>query len=294
MLETLTANQERKINIIANRYIRELTKPPRFARRAITAWLEVAYAMYDLPVPGRVEIVDSPFAALSLASELTGTRQTDVDWCGIAVGGWVSFYDYFAEIGVLTADEFADVAKLRDFGRVAWDSVLLDECAIVIRRPKALRVDDEGNLHALKGPAIEWRDGERDYAYHGTWVPERMVRDPRGYSRAEYSAITNTEERRALSEIAGWDWVVDLVGGSVTDAWTDPATRLTYELIAAADGQRLLRKQSPKLANGKQPTYLEPVHEELKTARAARKWQATTLTPAQCEADPELRYGQET
>lgn len=294
MLETLTATQERGLDRIANRYIAELTRPPRFTRRAIDAWLTVAYSLYGLPVPARVEIVDSPFAALQLAAELTGQKQAATDWCGIADGGWLSFYEYFADINILSAEEFADAAKLRDFGRVAWDSVLLDECAIVIRRPKSLRVDDEGNMHSTSGPAIEWRDGEKDFAYHGTWVPERMVLDPRGYSAAEYAAITNTEERRALSEIAGWEWVIELIGGSTVDTWTDPVTKLRYDLIACSDGQRLLQKQSPRLANGKQPTYVEPVHEGLRTARAARKWQATSLAPADCEADPELRYGQET
>lgn len=292
-LGTLTEDQELLFQKIADRYIAELTEPPPFDRAPVLAWLDVAYGLYDRSRPARVEIVKSPHAALLLASELTGEAQTTLDWCGVGNGGWVAFYEYFATIGVLTAEEIAPVLALRDFGRVAWDSVLLDECAIVILRPSRLRVDDDGNLHALDGPAIEWGDGERDYAYHGTWIPERFVADPRGHSRAEYLDITNTEERRALSEIAGWDWVVSLLGGSITDTYVDPATSLRYELLSLSDGQRLLRKQSPPLQDGSQPLYLEPVHEELVTARAARKWQATTLSPAECERGPELLYSHE-
>ena len=293
-LKTLTASQERLLARTADRYIRELVKPPPYKKSDIIAWLDVAYGLYDMPRPSRVEIVDSPMRALALASELTGTKEDRLDWCGIVDGGWVSFYDVFAEIGILAADEVDEVIKLRNFGRSAWDSVLLDECAIVIRRPRALRVDDDGNLHSTSGPAIEWRDGERDFAYHGTWIPERMVLAPRKYTKAEYSAITNTEERRALSEIAGWDWVISLLGGKVLDSEKDSRTGLLYELIGCDDGQRLLRKQSPRLANGKQPQYIEPVHESLRTALAARKWQATALTPEQCESDPGLEYGCET
>lgn len=293
MLESLTTAHERTMGSIANRYIRELTDPPRYSKKAILAWLEVAYRLYDLEIPNRIEIVNSPHRALALASELTGAQESSLDWTGVSDGGWLAFYEFFRSIDVLTAEDVADVLALRDFGRSAWDSVLLDECAIVIRRPKQLHVDDDGNLHRTTGPAIEWRDGERDYAYHGTWIPERMVTAPRSYTKAEYLAITNTEERRALSEIAGWDWVVSLLGGTTINEWIDPITRLRYELIACEDGQKLLRKESPQLANRSQPSYIEPVHEDLKTAQAARKWQATTLGVPECEADPGLDYGVE-
>ena len=63
--------------------------------------------------------------------------------------------------------------------------------------------------------------------------------------------------------------------------------------MACSDGSKLLRKQSPPLKLGDQPVYYEPVHEDLRTAQAARKWQATDMTPAQCEADPALSYGVE-
>ena len=292
MLEELTAKQEALMGKVSAEYIRGITKPKPMNRRTLTRWLDVAYGVYDMKRPARVEIAKSPEAALKLASELTGEKMTEMDWCGFSDGGWVSFYDYFARIGLLTKEEAAEVLALRDFGAMAWDSVLLDECAIVIARPKKIALDDDGNLHSLNGPCLLWADGERDYAYHGTWLPERMVMEPRSYTAQEYRAITNTEERRALSEIAGWDWIAKLLGATVLDSWTDPATQLRYELMDAS-GQRLLKKQSPRLANRSQPTYLEPVHEALRTAAGARKWQATRLEPAACDADPALSYGVE-
>jgi hypothetical protein len=293
MLDTLTPAQEKLLDKVADEYIRDLTVARAPDMKAINAWLDVVYKLYDRKRPDRVEVSASPVAALKLASELTGKQQTYLDWCGIGEGGWVSFYDLFHRIGQATDEEIEDVLKLKEFGRVAWDTVLLDECAIVIRRPTLLRVDDSGNLHATDGPCIEWSDGEKDFAYHGTWVPERIIREPKSFTRDEYLAITNTEHRRALGEIAGWGWVADLLGATPIDAWTDPETKLDYELLACSDGSKLLRKQSPKLKGGKQPVYFEPVHEDLKTAQAARKWQATTLAPAQCESDPSLTYGVE-
>jgi hypothetical protein len=291
VLEDLTPEQEALLDKTAEAYIADLTVAREPDMAAINRWLDIVYGLYDMKRPARVEIAASPEAALKLASELTGEKQASMDWCGVGDGSWVSFYDLFHQIGVLTDEEAAEVIALREFGKVAWDSVLLDECAIVIRRPVALRVDDDGNLHSVTDPCLEWADGEKDYAYHGTWVPERIVMAPKSFTKDEILAITNTEERRALGEIATWQWIADQLGAEVVDKWYDRSRRLRYELLSYGTGQKLLRKQSPELKNGKQPIYVEPVHEDLKTAKAARKWQATNLTPAQCERHPELKYG---
>jgi hypothetical protein len=290
LLESLTPKQERLMEEVAQEYIRDLTVPREPDMVIIEKWLAIAYGLYDLQVPERIEIVASPEAACLLASELTGDKIDSLDWCGTGDGGWVSFYDFFTRIGVLSAEESADVLALRDFGRVAWDSILLDECAIVVRRPTAMRLDDRGNLHSTTGPCIEWADGEKDYAYHGTWMPEKVILGAKSYSAKEYLALSNTEQRRAVGEIIGWPKLLEMLGATSVDRWTDAATGLAYELMRTSDGAKFLRKLSPSLKDGSQPSYVEPVHEELRTARAARKWQATRLTAAQCESDPELSY----
>lgn len=294
VLESLTPEQEQLCDDVAAEYIADIVVSRDPDMIAINKWLDIVYGMYDLKRPARVEIADSPFAALKLASELTGSQQSGVDYCGVSDAGWVSFYQYFARIGVLTADESTDLLALRDFMRSAWDTVLLDECAIVIRRPVALRLDDAGNVHGAGKSAIEWADGEKDFAWHGTWVPERIVMDPRSHTLEEYAAITNTEHRRALGESAGWAWVANLLGAKSISTWTDRKTKLSYHLLRCSDGSMLLKKKSPPLKSGEQPTYFEPVHEDLRTARAARKWQAIpALSVAECESDPDLSYAVE-
>lgn len=293
LLENLTPKQAALCEAIAEEYIADIAKPTPPDPVAIERWLDIVYGLYEMKRPARIEIAKSPHAALILATELTGEKQTYMDYCGIVDGGWLAFYDYFKRIEILSQDESADLLALRDFSRVAWDTVLLDECAIIIQRPIALHLDDAGNMHCATGPCIEWADGEKDYAWHGTWVTERIVCSPRSHTKEEYLAITNTEQRRALSESGGWSWVAELLGAKSVDKWTDKKTRLKYDLLRCDDGQQLLSKQSPKLKDGSQPKYLEPVHEDLKTAQASRKWQATTLSAADCEKDPVLSYGTE-
>lgn len=294
-LEVLTEDQEALAVAVADEYIADLTLPTEPDMAVIRRWLKVVYGLYDSDIPPQVILSPSPYDALRLASEFTGEKQTFTDYCGIGEGGWVSFYDYFVRIGVLSADEGGDLLAMREYMRVAWDTVLLDEAAIIIRRPTALRLDDNGQLHGAGQPCIEWADGVKDYAWHGLWVPERIVMDPRSYTRDEYLAITDTEQRRALAESGGWAWIAELLGTSELDRWIDPETGLRYALLSAPGGLRFISKQSPPLKDGSQPVYLEPVHEELLTAQAARKWQAVpSLSPAQCERDPSLRYGSET
>jgi hypothetical protein len=271
-----------------------LDKCPRPNKKAIAAWLKIVYALYDKPVPARVEIVPSPQAALALGTELTGTKQTALDWCGISDAGWVSFADVYNRLGVESDEEFADSRALREFQRGCWDTLLLDECAIIVAFPTSIKRDADGNLHNPKGPCIKWGDGNQDFAWHGVWVPERIVMDPKSYTKAEYLAIKETEVRRALCESAGHTHIVKLLGATETNTWKDPNTSLKYALYKAPSGETWLRKQSPRLQNEKQPYYFEPVHEDLLTAQAARKWQACNQTPAQCEADPVLVYDAET
>jgi hypothetical protein len=297
MLTELTQDQDHLLDVVASEYIDNLTKPaPPPNDAAIRAWLDIAYGLYGSVCPERIEVVGSPYAALTLANSLLDPgeeRMRNTDYTGLGDGGWLAFYEALRRLGVKIEKEFEKpMAALREFSKTCYDTVLLDSCAIVIARP-AMEFDEQGNLHCEDGPALAWMSGEKDYVWHGIWVPERLIMSPRTYSKAEYLAITNTEERRALSEHAGWSWVAELLGAKTVDSWTDPETHLGYILMEVDGGQRLLQKQSPRLKDGSQPTYVEPVHEELKTAQAARKWQATRLTPVECEADPALVFGVE-
>lgn len=293
MLESLTPEQDALCDAVAEEYLKAASTMREPDPVAIRKWLEVVYRLYDMKVPERIEIVASPFAALDLGEKLTGKRVEDTNGCGYGDAGWTAYYDAHHRLGVLSAEEVADTLALRDFQRCAWDTLLLDECAIVVRLPVELNVDAEWNMHSSTGPALKWADGHEEYAWHGTWVDKRVVMDPRSYTREEYLAITNTEVRRALSESGGWEWVASLLDAKVINSWTDPVTGLLYELLAGGE-EKFLRKQSPALKEGAQPTYIEKVHEELVTAQAARKWQAVpSLSPAECEKDPVLTYGVE-
>ncbi len=292
MLEELTPEQEALIPVVVADYMKLLDPPPPIDMEVIQTWLKRVYASYSKPVPERVEVALSPQAALKLATELTGEPQTSLDWVGVSDAGWVSRYDFWHRAGVLTDEECVELLEHKAFMFSAWDTALLDECAIIVARPELIVVDSAGSLHSATGPCIQWKDGEKDFAWHGVWVPEVVIMAPGMIARDEYLAM-NSEVRRAVGEHAGWKYVTELLGAEEVNAWTDPVTGLAYALFHATSGENWIRKQSPRLQDGSQPLYFEPVHEDLKTAQAARKWQAVELSPEECERDPELVYGQE-
>ena len=61
---------------------------------------------------------------------------------------------------------------------------------------------------------------------------------------------------------------------------------------------RLLKMESPQVKDGSSPLYVEPVHPQLVSAQAARKWQFKKLDGAwpevaECNADPRMVFGWE-
>lgn len=306
--ETVSAlkDSERIARTLA--WLGEVSQSPGEATEAtLRAWLEVVYKGESQAVPP-ITIVDSPRAAVALANLLvTGPKVTSLDHSGLADAGWVSYSDAMLRIMEQTEEEAAPSMKLKAYLRMIFDSVLLgfgpnskEGRAILVRHAKCYRRDSGGQLHCKDGPSIEWYDGQRVYFWHSVQVPEKLIMAPESYTADDYRAITSTEVRRAFGERYGWNQVVELIGSTLVNEWTDTATGLAYGLFRTESGaggrrEQWLRKQSPVLMTTQQPIYFEPVHEDLRTAQAARKWQAVPeMRPEDCERDPVLTYGIET
>lgn len=277
-----------------------LKKTPK--KEAVDDWLKLIYDMYSLPVPKLIIYARSPDEAIAIATAAMKKDGEDAGFpvntafSGIYSVAWVAHYTAIKNAGIDDLGEFAaPVSVLENFARNAWDGVLLDNLAIVVKHPSIINTDQDGQLHCATGPAISWGDGICDYYWHGTPVSEKVVMRAAEISKNELLSEKNTEVRRAMFEIIGWDVVAGLLDANCIDTWTDNATGLAYSLFEIGTNfPKLLKKQSPILKTGYQPVYFEPVHEELNTAQAARKWQAVRrMSPSQCETDPSLGFSQE-
>jgi hypothetical protein len=173
---------------------------------------------------------------------------------------------------------------------------------ILTERPSKLRRDDRNRLHCADGKAIEYPDGWGFYVWHGTRVPAKVIESPDSFTAEEIRAEPNSEVARALAERLGWEAFLDKIGAKVIDVYKDKNTGLTYELLDTHRfGElqpRFLRMQSPKLLDESQPWYIEKVHPELKTAKAARAWQFMRLdgtwpSPAECNKGIKVEFSKE-
>ena len=76
------------------------------------------------------------------------------------------------------------------------------ELTVLCERPDALRLDEQGRLHALNRPALSFADDLLLYAWHGTMVPRRVV-DSHFLDAERIVAEPNSELRRMMIERYG-------------------------------------------------------------------------------------------
>src|SRR3989344_5930093 len=71
--------------------------------------------------------------------------------------GWMSFYDYFTEIGIVRLELFDTYKEFIQSG--VYDTIMFDKFVIGCRRPQQISRNTQFVMHSTTGPAISWRDG---------------------------------------------------------------------------------------------------------------------------------------
>ncbi len=242
-------------------------------------WNEM-YAELKRPPP-EIITCPSPPACLKMCREKSTDKKADflgqAFWAATNQGYWA-----WLKAGLMAGVEVTEQQQ----HQLEWWLTLGDgcfwwwafeDCVIACDKPVTFW-DERKRLHNENGPAVEFSDGYALYSWHGARINPRIITDPESFTTEEIRGMTNSEEVRALAEKLGWDRFLEKLGTKTIDTWTDTNTGLTYELLEAAkswgeDQPRWLKMQSPPLFDGTQPYYVEAVHPDLKTAKAARRWQ---------------------
>lgn len=305
MLEELKADQESLLDSVAEEWIQEAHSGEiHIDQRKASSCLKKIYALADLKEPAAV-FMNGPIEAVRFCEEKVNQKVDTFDWFGVGYdSGWLSFYDYFQRIGILERDD-EEFNVMKDFMRSGvWATILFENLAVCIARPAKVSVDGNGNLHCENGPAIVFADGYEEYAWHGTWVAEKIIMRPQTLTRDEILNEKNSEVSRAIAERLGWDEYMKRIDTILIHKWFDPSTSLHYELHDFKDRRfelmpRLLKMESPELKDGTRPLYIEPVDPKLETCQAARKWQfkkedGSWPTVEECNRNPELVFELET
>lgn len=193
--------------------------------------------------------------------------------------GWISFYDYFMRIGI----KHPYFEKYRDWIKSGhWECLLFEDLAVIVCRPSRITKDERGRLHNDKGCSAAWPSGEKYWFWHGTRVNEQIILKPETIKKKQILEEKNSEVSRAIAERLGWDKYLGIIGSKLIDKWFDETTCCHYELYDFEERKgpmqpRLLKMESPECNDGTRPYYIEPVPPQMKSCKAARRWQCDSL-----------------
>jgi hypothetical protein len=141
--------------------------------------------------------------------------------------GWLSFFDYFRRIGVINDDK--NFNMFRDMIRAGiWASCYYEHRVLVCRLPIKVSKDEQGKLHSITGPAVQWRDGLDQYFLHGVNFGENLHNDmsepdlwknvvSKNLSFKEIVGISNIEQRYAALKLYGAEKLLQEAGAKRID-----------------------------------------------------------------------------
>jgi hypothetical protein len=194
------------------------------------------------------------------------------DWAG-----FISYYDYFAQIGVINHKPFFE---WRDYLKSGiWSVDYFDGSVIISRLPTKVVKDEAGRLHSLTEPAVQWADHLDNHFIHGVaFAPELWESVAKKTITAKDAiSLPNVEQRTVACQTIGYDTVVAELGARTVDRQTRPTPdgkALHYQLLEIKLNDDLdrpakfLKVECP--STGKE-TLLR-VHPGIREVRTALAW----------------------
>lgn len=237
MIESLTKEQEEKLEDYKNRGIELGLSTERIDRKAAESYAERIMKWLGRNYKGTI-FVEGPIEAWKKVCELSCDKEEDIEELKknfispYFVGQFLSYYaawaDYYKEVLGLKLPEYWQLKEQVEFGMV----YPLDEYVVISERPELIKIDN-GELHSDDSPAVQYRDGTKVYSIHGVSVPEHVVKNPKTITIDEINKEENEEVKRIMLERYGYDKYLSDTNAELVDCDVD-----TY------NGSRALMKTS--------------------------------------------------
>ena len=192
--------------------------------------------------------------------------------------GWVSFYDFFDQIGLLDGrPEARD--KFRTFRDKVlraniYDMIQLNRFCIVISLPKYVRRDQARRVHSLEGHAIEFNDGYGINRIHGVKFDKELFTR---FTKGEVTAIEiithkNQDQKRAMAMAYGNEKLVNELKAQVVSEEVDKLGN-TMRILVVKDSEEDLVFYEAIDPSKDEKVYLRiPPMFANKTAKEAKVW----------------------
>jgi hypothetical protein len=126
---------------------------------------------------------------------------------------WLAKFAFFGQCGV----DVTALAGHMMVSRAAGQWWPLPDVAVLTERPTTVARDATGQVHSSTGPALRYPDGWELYAWHGVWVPRRVVLAPDSLTVQEILGEPDVDLRRVMIERFGMDRFVHEASAVVLD-----------------------------------------------------------------------------
>lgn len=208
-IDKLTPEQEARFGEFRDKWIKIGLSCDPVDLETCRPFVDKAYQAGGLKPPKDLYLCDSPIHAARKYCELEGIKPTksNMDTAlshqiyGSHEAGWLSFYDYMAQVVKVPGTELLDglIGLAMNCG---WWAPY-EEAAILQHRHTQLHRDDQGRLHNEAGPAVAYRDNFAVYAIHNVRVTQQIVEHPESLTIQQIKGETNAEVRRIMRERYG-------------------------------------------------------------------------------------------
>ena len=190
---------------------------------------------------------------------------------------WVSFYDFFSEIGIVKLDAFNRYRNL--MLENPWYVVLLDSFVFISKPPcKEVKRRPDGVVHNPTGPAYEWENGERYYVLNGVNVPEWVVeKQAHAITRDDILKEENAEVRRELIRRIGVETYIQRIGAKVINKKGDYEL-LDVRLSDETPHARYLKMKNPSINTWHVEGVEGNTVDEAIDWRAGKNWAPAVMT----------------
>jgi hypothetical protein len=133
----------------------------------------------------------------------------------IADFAWVSFYDFFTQIGIINHEKFNQFKCFLQCG--VYEMIQLQGFCITSNMPSKICRNETGRLHNPTGPAIEFRDGFKLYFINGRSIPSEVFTQASTLTKKQFLKERNSDFKGAWYEILGQKKMMDLLGAREID-----------------------------------------------------------------------------
>jgi hypothetical protein len=188
--------------------------------------------------------------------------------------GWSAYLSFFRHVAKLDLPIYEKFKHWEAASIHGGYRIMHKEFCIISDRPEILTVDAQNRPHNADGPFCRWRDGSRLYSWHDIRIPAWCIEEKHKITKETILAESNTEIRRVMCEIIGWQKVMKLFNG--TTIHSDECLGLPRKLIEVnlnGNRVRLLHMTNGTIENGERRQFVEGVPDTISTCHDAVAWQ---------------------